>query len=123
MGQKIKAGIWVVDGILSADECVDYIERSERINYDNATINTEDGPLLAPNIRNNYRVLQDSPDDAAQLWVRLKPHLAATLNGRQAIGLNERLRYYRYDSGQQFHFHVDVLYRRENGEFSQLTFM
>ena len=45
------------------------------------------------------------------------------LNGRRALGLNERLRFYRYEAGQMFAPHVDGYYRRPNGEQSLLTWM
>ena len=37
--------------------------------------------------------------------------------------VNERLRFYRYDIGQQFDWHYDGAFERDNGERSQLTFM
>ncbi|MBU7587533.1 MAG: 2OG-Fe(II) oxygenase [Nostoc sp. TH1S01] len=41
----------------------------------------------------------------------------------QAVGLNERFRFYRYNPGQRFAIHHDGSYRRPNGEESLLTFM
>lgn len=40
-----------------------------------------------------------------------------------AIGVNERLRFYRYDVGQQFDWHRDGYFERDYGERSVLTFM
>lgn len=40
---------------------------------------------------------------------------------RQAIGLNERFRFYRYEPGQRFKEHSDAPFRRDNGEESRLT--
>ena len=45
------------------------------------------------------------------------------MNGRQAWGLNERWRIYRYRPGQRFAGHVDGSFRRENGEKSLLTLL
>ena len=39
------------------------------------------------------------------------------------MGVNERLRFYRYDVGQQFEWHYDGHFERDNGERSFLTFM
>ena len=39
------------------------------------------------------------------------------------VGLNERLRLYRYDVGQQFDWHMDGYYERDNGDRSFFTFM
>jgi hypothetical protein len=40
-----------------------------------------------------------------------------------AVGVNERLRFYRYDVGEQFEWHYDGCFERENGERSFLTYM
>ena len=45
------------------------------------------------------------------------------MKGREAVGLNERLRYYRYDVGQKFSWHADGCVRLDNGLQSMLTFM
>ena len=37
--------------------------------------------------------------------------------------MNELLRFYRYDVGQQFNWHQDFPYERDNGEASQLTML
>lgn len=65
-------------------------------------------------------------DDAARardLWQRVQGQIPAVMRYRQAIGLNERLRFYRYDPGERFAAHVDAPFRRANGEESLLTFM
>lgn len=120
---KIADGIFTVSNFLSSQECDDFIAMSERIGYEAATLATVDGAKLQPEIRNNHRVILDDRDIVQRLWVRAAPHVPPILNGRQAIGLNERVRFYRYDPSQQFAGHVDAPYRRSNGEVSQLTFM
>ena len=82
-----------------------------------------DGPVLQPEVRNNSRVIFDDPELAQHFWERTASHLPRILSGRQAIGLNERFRFYRYVPGQQFAGHVDAPFRRANGESSLLTFM
>jgi hypothetical protein len=42
---------------------------------------------------------------------------------RTIAGLNEQLRFYRYDPGQRFKAHMDGSIQRDTGEVSQLTFM
>jgi len=46
-----------------------------------------------------------------------------TYFGATALGLNERLRIYRYRKGQRFDWHADGRYRRESGEQSLYTFL
>src|SRR6185503_19882985 len=81
------------------------------------------GAKLQPEIRNNNRVILDDHDLVQKLWLRALPHVPTILNGRQAVGFNERVRFYRDDPSQQFAGHVDAPFRRENGEMSQLMFM
>jgi len=116
--------IFVVDDFLSETECQQLIDRSEKLGYVGAPVTTHIGALMLPDIRNNTRVMSDDPELAAQLFERAQPHLPATLpGGWQLIGLNERLRYYRYDVGQRFAPHYDGAFARNRQERSHLTFM
>ena len=45
------------------------------------------------------------------------------IDGVVAIGVNKRLRFYRYDPGQFFDWHTDGYFSRDNGDRSRLTFM
>ena len=112
-----------IDGFFSPDECAVHIARSEGEGYEAATISTRGGAVMNTAIRNNDRLIADDPALAAQLWKRLQPFVPSPLFGREAIGLNERLRYYRYEPGQTFRPHQDGSFRRDNGEKSQVTFM
>lgn len=121
---KLADGIYTVTGLLSPQECGDFIVLSESIGYDKATIATTGGSAeLQPNVRNNSRVILDSIAVASDLWTKVSPHVSLVLNGRQVIGLNERIRFYRYDRDQRFVGHVDAPYRKTTGELSQLTLM
>jgi hypothetical protein len=74
-------------------------------------------------IRNNARVMIDDPELAEQLWQRVRPFLPQRLGKWEAVGCNERCRFYRYDPGEKFAPHYDGYFQRENGERSRLTFM
>ena len=98
--------------------------RVDRITgYSAATINTNKGFERRPYVRNNERVIVDDFEIAKNLWQRVAENIPQVLQGRQALGLNERFRFYCYDVGQYFAPHVDSYFRRENGEQSLLTFM
>ena len=84
---------------------------------------THKGFELRPDIRNNERVIIDDFEIAKNLWQRVADQISQVLQGRQAIGLNERFRFYRYDVGQYFAPHYDGAFYRDNGEQSLLTFM
>ena len=112
-----------IDGFFSPDECAAQIRRSEGAGYEAATISTRAGAMMNTSVRNNDRLIADDPELADMLWQRVQPFVPSPLFGREAIGLNERLRYYRYESGQTFKPHQDGSFRRDNGEKSQVTFM
>lgn len=124
LGQnEISDGIFVVRNVFSAAECQRFIALSESQGYDAATINGFGGAVHCPEIRNNDRVILDDEALAEELWEGCKYFLPRVLNGRRALGLNERLRFYRYEKGQKFAPHVDGYYHRPNGEQSLLTWM
>ncbi len=115
--------LFVIHDFLDPDECQRLIEFSEEIGYDEATITTASGGVMIKEVRNNDRVIHDDVDLAKRLWDKAKEWILPNWLGRQAVGFNERFRFYRYDPGQKFAAHSDGHYLRENGEKSQLTFM
>lgn len=126
--ETLHDGVFVIDDFFTADECWHAISRSEAAGYGDAPINAGmAGQVVRKDVRNNERVMIDDVPLARQLWERLKPFVPAMLDvgfGRWVpIGLNERFRFYRYDPGQQFHWHFDGCFTRDNGEQSQVTFM
>lgn len=112
-----------IDDFFSPEECAEHIARSEAGGFEAATVNTRAGAVMREDIRNNARLIVDEPELAASLWNRVAPFVPSPLFGRAAIGLNERLRYYRYEPGQTFKPHQDGAFSRPNGERSQFTFM
>lgn len=115
--------IFTIANILSPAECAEYITFSENMGYASAPITTHRGFELRPDIRNNQRVILDDPERADALWQRVSKYIPSTIGEWQAVGLNERFRFYRYDPGQRFALHHDGSYQRPNGEVSILTFM
>lgn len=115
--------IFTVSDFLSADECKSYIDLAERIGFEDSPINTAFGPQIRKDVRNNTRVMLDDPGRANDLWSRILDYVPHRLGGWQVCGVNERLRFYRYDVGQQFDWHYDGYFERTNGERSRLTFM
>ncbi|MBV9924868.1 MAG: 2OG-Fe(II) oxygenase [Acidobacteria bacterium] len=120
---EIADGIYTFRDVYTAGECQEFINLSEGLGFEAAPINMFGGAVLRPDVRNNARVILDDEPLAEGIWARVKQHLPRVLNGRRAIGLNERLRFYRYDPGEKFEPHVDGYYMRPNGEQSLLTFM
>lgn len=117
-----------VAGLLTPAECDEYIALSESIGYGAAPITTMHGPVMNPDVRNNERVMLDDGRRGRDLWQRVAPFVRqhAALPGRAPIGVNERLRFYRYDPGQAFKWHRDGYFERPESpmrERSHLTFM
>jgi predicted 2-oxoglutarate/Fe(II)-dependent dioxygenase YbiX len=109
--------IATIHAILSPVECRDHITRSEQIGYGPAPF----ADSIDERIRNNERVIIDDESLSALVWSRIRAHVPELLDGREATGVNERFRYYRYRPGQKFALHRDGFFRRENGEESKLT--
>jgi predicted 2-oxoglutarate/Fe(II)-dependent dioxygenase YbiX len=116
-------GIGAIDNVLNAAECAEHIDRAERTGFAAAPIITGFREVIAEDVRNNTRVMLDDFALAALIWERARANLPIFLDGRQAIAMNERFRYYRYRPGQRFKWHADAPFRRANGEISQLSFI
>ena len=120
----ISDSIATIDGFLSDAECDDYIRFAEAIGFEEAMISTPTGMMMMKDVRNNDRVIVDDVERAQVLYQRLSHHLPSSFkHWWRPIGLNERLRLYRYDVGQLFNWHRDGHFQRAVGERSQFTFM
>jgi hypothetical protein len=115
--------IFTVSEFFTPEECNAYIDLAESIGFDDAPINTAFGPQIRKDVRNNTRVMLDDQAHADDLWSRIPDYIPHSLGDWTACGANGRLRFYRYDVGQQFDWHYDGYFERDNGERSQLTFM
>ena len=123
MRWSAETSIGTIDDVLNAAECAEHIDRAERAGFSAAPIVSGYREVFVAEVRNNTRVMTDDFALAALVWGRACGHLPAFLDGRQAIAMNERFRYYRYRPGQRFALHADAPFLRDNGEASQLTFM
>lgn len=115
--------IMLIPHILSADECVQWIERIKADGPQLAPINTARGVMVDSQIRNNRRVMLDAPDEANLLFERVKERAPGTIHGMKLSGVNERLRCYEYEIGQRFAPHSDGAFVRDESEQSWYTFM
>jgi predicted 2-oxoglutarate/Fe(II)-dependent dioxygenase YbiX len=111
-------------GFLSTAECDEYVRLGESIGFEDAPVSTPMGMIVMKDVRNNDRVMIDDPDRAAALYERLSVQLSPRFQKKWTpVGLNERLRLYRYDVGQLFDWHLDGYFERQTGERSFFTFM
>jgi len=115
----------VLDDVFTPEECQYLIDASEQSElYEQAKINIGGGrEMLLTDTRNSDRAIVDSPQFAELLWQRIMSkveddprltELESIAPGANmfAVGLNERMRFLRYDSGAFFAAHFDGCYKR-----------
>jgi len=98
--------LWTIADVYSPAECAEFIAGIEQI-----------GPVLAthnPIYRDQDRVVVDDEAVADDLFRRLRPQLPERMGSLQLVGLNPRLRMYRYVPGQRFAPHTDHWYRPDD---------
>lgn len=105
-------GAWLVHDFMPPAECRACIVTSEANQYGPAPLTRPEGPVLAPDVRNNSRVTMTDPALADSMWRRLKDFVPPSMldwsgQERRAVGVHERLRYLRYDAGERFARHFD----------------
>jgi len=110
-------------GAFSTEECASFVHLAEGVGWQAAPVTTSVGFVMMPEVRNNTRVIVDDASRAAALWDRLAPRIPQRIGRFRAVGLNERLRFYRYDPGQFFAWHRDGAFHRRDGDQSLVTLM
>ena len=119
----IAEGIFVIENLLSNEECDQLIERSEAIGFHEATVFTGTTHRLIKGIRDNLRVIIDDDVLAESFWKRVSHFFDQPIDGFKAYGLNERFRFYKYEVGQRFKRHKDGAFVRSLGDTSIYTFI
>ncbi|UJR16191.1 hypothetical protein I4U23_003101 [Adineta vaga] len=114
---------FVLLNVFTREECQEWIEISEQHGYSPALINMGQQQVLRTDVRNNHRCMIDDVDMANILFDRIKAYLPNLWNNDHIVGLNERLRFLRYDPGQKFQPHFDGIFIRndESMERSYIT--
>jgi prolyl 4-hydroxylase len=105
--------LWTVDQVYTPSECVDLMALIERSSPTLATNN--------PIYRDQDRVVRDDPGLASDLFQRLRAHLPERMGQFRLVGLNDRLRFYRYRPGQRFEPHMDHWYRPNDRQITLHT--
>ena len=122
VAEFVDSGIFTVAGVFSAAECSALIDRAEAIGFDAASVRTHSGPKMMTNIRNNDRVNLDDPELAALMWSRIS-HVLPLIDDQHAVGVDVHLRFYRYESGQEFKRHKDGSVTNDHGHVSKLSYL
>ena len=105
---------FILDNVLTKDECKSIIEQAEN--------GFEDISMAPYPGRSGERCIIDSKNQADWIWSRIKPFIPETWEGHAVIGPNERLRILKYQKGDYFRPHMDGVYVRPDGsERSYIT--
>jgi prolyl 4-hydroxylase len=110
--------------VISQEECEALIALSENLGFQSARIEGAwNGPraFVVQEGRDNCRVAIEDFELAAALWRRVSRMVPEKIEHKSVVGLNERLRFYRYEAGQSFGPHRDGYYKRSETEQSLLT--
>ena len=121
--EKLADHIYVVPNFLSHQECDEMIAKSEKMGYEEAKVNIHGKQVLMTTVRNNLRVMYKDETHAEILWDKIKEHVPRQIGYSHAFGLNEMLRFYKYEEGHRFKMHRDGSYRRNEKEASQYSFL
>ena len=120
---QLSSKIWLIEGFCTPIECQGLIELSEDQGYVRADVNLPGGAKIVKGIRNNKRAIYMNTDLVQAYWSRLRPYCPPVIGDWVAIGLHERLRFYKYQSGERFKRHIDGHTQRNTNEKSFITFM
>lgn len=104
-----------IEGLLDPNECRALIEMTEGNGYEAALLNVGGGKqVLATDVRSSDRCVVDDKMLSTKIWDRISSVLSEeecpdmyTKFKTRPIGLNERLRFLRYDPGGYFLPHFD----------------
>lgn len=114
----------IVDNFLSKAECEHLIKITEAIGYEEALVNIGNGAQRSMrDVRNSDRCMIDDERVASMFYHRSQQYIPETFGGMNnsskhwiKTGINERLRFLRYQKGGYFKPHFDGSYIRPNGE-------
>lgn len=113
--------IMEIDAFWDKHDCDQAISTAETKGFDHATVSTDLGEKFALHARNNRRVIIENSALANGIWNDLQKHIPEKIGLSIACGLNELLRYYKYEPGQKFQRHKDQSFIRDEFEASYLT--
>jgi hypothetical protein len=97
---------FILLNVFTKEECLEWIQLTEKRGYVPALVNVGLSEVLMTDFRNNDRCIIDDVDMATMLFERIRSYLPETWEKHQIVGLNERLRFLRYDPGQKFEKHM-----------------
>jgi predicted 2-oxoglutarate/Fe(II)-dependent dioxygenase YbiX len=105
-----------IENVFSETECENLIAMTEKKGYEVALVNVGGGEQVEIlDYRKSARCIVDDVKLAQVIFDRIKFAVPQEFKGKQVVGLNERLRFLRYDPGDFFKPHFDGAYTRPDG--------
>lgn len=112
----------IIDNVLTKEECDSLINKIEEKGFEDALINDGGHQRYVPYVRNSKRCIIDDKEIANMIYSRIKNKLPIVFNNKKLIGINERLRFLKYNEGEYFKGHFDGNYiTPDNLQISQIT--
>lgn len=107
---------FLLHNVFTPEECENLIKTSEQTGYSEALVHVGGGrQILMKGYRDGSRVMIDDRKFVQSLLQRISSYLPATFENENLLEINERLRFLRYDDGDQFQPHCDASYGRPDG--------
>lgn len=112
---------FLLHNVFTVEECESLIKLSEKTGYSEALVHIGGGrQVLMKGYRDGYRVMIDDRAFVQCLLQRIASHLPTPFKGENLLEINERLRFLRYDKGDQFQPHCDASFGRPDNSAETL---
>ena len=113
-----------IKNFITKEESDNFIKQSEEIGFETAGVRTAKGEVSRLDIRNNGRVIIEDENLANYFFNKLKDQIPHEIDGIWELkGLNEQIKIYKYEVGQEFKLHRDAPFIRNENERSFYTML
>lgn len=113
----------IIPKLINEKDSQRFIDIGEVMGFEASKIRTKEGEELRTDIRNNSRVILDDENIANVFFELIKDKLPQEIDEYKLKGLNEQLKIYKYEPGEEFKMHRDAPYVRNENERSFLTML
>ncbi|XP_076116892.1 uncharacterized protein LOC143084398 isoform X2 [Mytilus galloprovincialis] len=113
---------YLLHNVLSKKECDDLIKKAEDKGFEPTFLNCKGRRSNGIDEYGNCsRCTLELKEVADTMWRRVGNLIPEIWNNRKVVGLNERIRVLRYNTGDNFHPHLDGSYISEEGDISYMS--
>jgi len=118
-------GSFLLENVFSIDECKQLQQVAMSLRFAKAKVSGE----ARDTIRNNSRAIMDVPPSDLQntIWKRISTFVPAEVRSKDklysACGINNKVRFYRYEEGEYFRPHYDWFHTDSSDNRSWLSFL